>query len=188
MKTAVTVISVLVVELILLILFVNSGIYNVSTLSPDPGFLHWVFSRTSDNSAKAHSKDIPIPPLNDSSMVAEGFKLYKETCVGCHGAPGVNRSDIGAGLYPHPPNLVHSAKEMQASRLFWVAKNEIKSTGMPGFSRTHSDHQIWEIVAFLEKMKDMTPQEYAALVSAKTAMVSTPAKGAMKAIHPYKYR
>ena len=52
---------------------------------------------------------------------------------------------------------------MGANRLFWVAKNGIKSTGMPGFGWTHSDKQIWSIVAFLYKMKDMTPQEYAAM-------------------------
>ncbi len=162
MKIVGVIVSVLVVELILLVLFVNSGLYNVSTMSPDPGFIHWIFSRTSDNSAEHYSKGIAVPSLTDSSMIVEGYDHYHEMCETCHGAPGVERSDIGEGLYPHPPNLIHSAKEMGANRLFWVVKNGIKSTGMPGFGRTHSDQKIWAIVAFLEKMKNMTPQEYAA--------------------------
>ncbi len=186
-KIVATVISVLVAELILMVLFVNSGLYNVSTLSPDPGFLHWIFSRTSDNSARVHSKNISIPPLNDSSMVAVGFVEYNETCVGCHGAPGVNRSDVGAGLYPHPPNLVNSAKQLPASRLFWVAKNGIKSTGMPGFAGTHNDKSIWSIVAFLEKMKNMTPQEYAAMVNAQSSKKNGATKE-MKAARPFIHR
>jgi mono/diheme cytochrome c family protein len=161
MKTVATVISVLVAEIVLLVLFVNSGLYNVSTLSPDPGFLHWIFSRTSDNSAEHYSKGITVPPLTDSAMISEGYDHYHEMCETCHGAPGVERSAIGQGLYPRPPDLVHSAREMGANRLFWVIKNGIKSTGMPGFGRTHSDQEIWAIVAFLERMKDLTPQEYA---------------------------
>ncbi len=153
----------LVVELILLVIFVNSGLYNVSTMSPDPGFLHWIFSRTSDNSAEHYSKGIAVPSLTDSSMVVEGYGHYHEMCVTCHGAPGVDRSEIGQGLYPHPPDLAHSANEMGPGRLFWVVKNGIKSTGMPGFGKTHSDQKIWAIVAFLEKMKNMTPQEYASM-------------------------
>ncbi len=166
MKTVGIIVGTLVVELIMLVLFVNSGLYNVSTASPDPGFIHWVFSRTSDNSAEHYSKDIAVPSLTDSAMVVEGYGHYHEMCETCHGGPGVERSEIGMGLYPHPPNLMHSAKEMGPGRLFWVIKNGIKSTGMPGFWKTHTDKQIWAIVAFLEKMKDMTPQEYAAMQSA----------------------
>ncbi len=164
MKIVITVISVLVIQLLLLVLFVNSGLYNVSTKSPDPGFLKWVFGTTSDNAAKHYSKNISVPNLTDSSMIVEGFKHYNDNCVTCHGAPGVKPSDIGKGLFPHPPNLVHSAKELQPARLFWVAKNGIKSTGMPGFWKTNSDRKIWTIISFIEKMKNMTPKQYAAMV------------------------
>lgn len=164
MKTVgIVVVSTLLAEVILMILFVNSGFYNVSTMSPDPGFIHWIFSHTSDNSAAHYSKGIPVPSLTDSSMVVEGYHEYHQLCQVCHAGPGITRSDISKGLYPHPPNLMRSAKFLPANRLFWVAKNGIKSTAMPGFGWTHSDQQIWAVVAFLEKMKNMTPQEYAAM-------------------------
>ncbi len=157
------VVSVLAVELILMVIFVYSGIYNVSTMSPDPGFLRWVFGTTSDNSAQHHSEGIAVPSLTDSTMIADGFHHYNEMCAGCHGAPGVKRSPVGRGLYPHPPDLARSAKELSPARLFWVVKNGIKSTGMPGFGWTHTNQQIWSIIAFLEQMKNMTPEQYAAL-------------------------
>ena len=168
MKTVGVIISVLVVELILFVIFIHSGMYNVAATSPDPGPIRWVFSTTSDNSVEHHSKGISTPSLNDSSMVKEGFGHYNEMCVGCHGAPGVERSEIGKGLYPHGPNLANSARELEPAELFWVAKNGIKSTGMPAFGPTHSDQKIWAIVAFLEKMKDMKPQDY--LSMQKTAI------------------
>ncbi len=163
MKIVGIVVATLVGELILMVLFINSGFYNVSTLSPDPGFLHYVFGHTSDVSAADHSKGIPVPSLSDSSMIDAGYHLYRQHCEVCHAGPGITRSDISKGLYPHPPDLMRSAKELPANRLFWVAKNGIKSTGMPGFGRTNSDKKIWSIVAFLEKMKNMTPKEYAAM-------------------------
>jgi mono/diheme cytochrome c family protein len=33
-------------------------------------------------------------------------------------------------------------------------------TGMPSFSVTHNDEQIWSIVAFIEKLPDMSPEQY----------------------------
>ncbi len=37
-------------------------------------------------------------------------------------------------------------------------------TGMPGFGVTHSDEEIWALVAFLHKMPKLNPQEYQAMV------------------------
>lgn len=163
MGTVKIIICVLVVEAIFLVFFVYSGLYNVSTLSPDPAVVKWVFSTTSDISAEHYSKGIPVPSLSDPSMIDAGFKDYHEMCEICHAAPGVEKSHVNKGLYPHPPNLVDSAKELPKNRLFWVIKNGIKSTGMPGFGKTHPDQKIWDIVAFLEKMKNMNPEEYAAM-------------------------
>lgn len=162
MKTLGIIIAVLLVELILFIIFVHSGLYSVAATSPDPRPIRWVFRTTSDNSVERHAKGIAVPSLTDSAMIREGFDHYNEMCVGCHGAPGVERSEIGKGLYPHGPNLAHSVKEMPPEELFWVTKNGIKSTGMPAFGPTHSDQKIWAIVAFLEKLPNMTPQEYKA--------------------------
>jgi mono/diheme cytochrome c family protein len=163
MKIIGVIFAVLVAEAILLIIFVTSGLYNVSTLSPDPAVIKWIFSTTSDNSAEHYSQGIAVPSLSGQSMIVAGFRHYHETCEICHGGPGVEKSDIGKGLYPNPPNLMDSAKELGANRLFWVIRNGIKSTGMPGFGKTESDREIWNVVAFLEQMKNMTPQEYAAM-------------------------
>jgi len=161
MKTVKIVVLTILIEIVLFVFFIYSGIYNVSALSPDPSMIQWIFSTTSDRSVEHHAKKIELPNLNDSKMVTVGFDHYNEMCAGCHGAPGIKRSEGGQGLSPEPPNLVHSAKEMPPEQLFWIVKNGIKSTGMPAFGKTHSDQKIQDIVAFLEKMKTMTPQDYA---------------------------
>jgi hypothetical protein len=56
-----------------------------------------------------------------------------------------------------------------AKRLVWGIKNGIKIT------KINSDRKIWDIVRFLEKIKNMTPEEYAAYHNAisKTKMDGT---------------
>jgi mono/diheme cytochrome c family protein len=117
-----------------------------------------------DNSIEKRSSDIKVPNnLNDTSLVKIGFEHYREMCQGCHGAPGIERNEIGQGLYPKPPNLAHSAKEMPASELFWITKNGIKLTGMPAFGKTHSDDKIWAIVAFMKTLPSMSKEQYQTL-------------------------
>jgi hypothetical protein len=40
---------------------------------------------------------------------------------------------------------------------------------MPSFGVTHTDQEIWSIVAFLLKLPKMTPQEYQAMAQAAEA-------------------
>ena len=85
-------------------------------------------------------------------------------CATCHGAPGVKISEIGQGLNPYPPELVRESAEEEPAELFWIVKHGIKMTGMPAFGATHSDEEIWDIVAFMKRMSKLSPQEYQALV------------------------
>ena len=172
MKYALRTLIVIAVLIIGFILFLESGIYNISAMVPHNKLTLWVIRTLKDNSIEHRSKDVKVPDnLNDSSLVKLGFSHYNEMCVGCHGAPGIPSNEIGKGLYPHPPNLAHSAKEMPPSELFWITKNGIKMTGMPAFGKTHSDDKIWAIVAFMEKLPNMTKEQYIALQKADKSEV-----------------
>lgn len=162
MKTVGIILSVVVVEVALLLIVVHSGMYNVACTAPEPSLLRGLFSATSSHSIRKHARGMAVPSLTDDSAIKEGFDHYHEMCVGCHGAPGVERSEIGMGLYPQGPNLAQSAKTLSPAELFWVVKNGIKSTGMPAFGPTHSDQKIWAVVAFLEKLPHMSPADYKA--------------------------
>jgi mono/diheme cytochrome c family protein len=107
--------------------------------------------------------------------VRNGLGHYREMCVVCHGAPGVPKSEIGMGLNPDPPDLAHEGAEQAPARLFWVLKNGIKMTGMPSFGMTHTDEQLWAMVAFLKQLPKLNPQQYAAMVAAADAGHHSPA-------------
>jgi mono/diheme cytochrome c family protein len=100
------------------------------------------------------------PQLQASpAAIKAGAERYAALCVGCHLAPGVLKSDLRTGLYPHPPNLAQ--EEMQESRrAFWIIKHGIKMSAMPAWGKTLDDEAIWDVVAFVRKMPNLTPEEY----------------------------
>jgi mono/diheme cytochrome c family protein len=141
-----------------------SGIFDVSAAVAEPAWRAKLFETVKDRSIDRRVAALPAaPPLGDPQLIRAGFVHFSEMCVGCHGAPGVPKSEIGMGLNPDPPDLAHEGAEQAPARLFWVLKNGIKMTGMPAFGMTHTDEQIWSMVAFLKQLPKLSPQQYAAM-------------------------
>jgi mono/diheme cytochrome c family protein len=146
--------------LVLLLIFVYSGWYNVSAMEPESRLIRWILITTKNNSVEHNSKNVSVPDLTDSSMLKEGFEHYNEMCVSCHGAPGNEETELSKTLNPPAPYLVEVTKKMHPRELFWITKNGIRMTGMPAWGKTHSDEKIWAIVAFMETLPNMTSDEY----------------------------
>lgn len=160
-KILLTVALTLAGMIVILLIFIYSGIYNVSQLSPHNSVVQWMINTTKDRSIATRTDDIKVPSLNDNSMQIAGFKHYSEMCVTCHGAPGKKMDELTKGLTPKPPKLFEHANNMEPQELYWVVKNGIKYTAMPAFGTTHSEQDIWNIVAFLKnKLPNMSPEEY----------------------------
>lgn len=160
-----TVVGVIVVIAVAAAIFIYSGAFNVAAVGSHFRPMEVMLEATMDRSVRAHAADVSAPPSYTPEMVADGFDHYHEMCVVCHGAPGVDRGEIGQGLYPDGPKLARAASDWDDRELFWIIKNGIQSSGMPGFGPTHDDQKIWGIVAFLRKLEHMTPQQYQALVA-----------------------
>jgi mono/diheme cytochrome c family protein len=137
-----------------------SGLINVAATNPHHPVTNFILSTTMDHSVRAHAKGITAPPLDDPRMIMDGFRHYREMCVGCHLAPGIDSTEISEGLMPRPPRLQQEVEEWTPEELFWVTKNGVKLTGMPAWGPTHSDARMWAIVAFLEKLPHLTAEQY----------------------------
>ena len=130
-----------------------------------------------EKSIKAISKNIEVPNLNDQNLILTGYKGYDAMCVTCHAAPGKSATVIADGLHPKPPELDDKEifEEWNDNELFWIIKNGIKLTGMPAYGPTHSDDELWAIVAFLNRLQEMSKNDY-------KAMGDDGAEKAMKAV------
>jgi mono/diheme cytochrome c family protein len=50
---------------------------------------------------------------------------------------------------------------------FWIIKHGVKLTGMPAWGVTHDDELLWNVVAFVRKLPELTAVQYETMV--KTA-------------------
>jgi mono/diheme cytochrome c family protein len=163
MKFFAGVIITICVIIIVGIIIIYSGWFDVSASQNPSGFEKWLLGTTMDNSVEKRAMDIKAPDLKSIDMIKDGFAHYDEMCVQCHGAPGTSESELSKGLNPSAPDLSESAKDMSPEEIFWVTKNGIKMTGMPAWGKTHSDDKIWAMVAFIEKLPGMTSAQYDSL-------------------------
>ena len=147
------------------IIFIYSGIFDVSAQGKENPLLHWLLTTTRERSITVHAAEIKVVPnLNDPALIMEGSNHYQEMCVECHRAPGLADSETSKGLNPSPPNFSQMKNlDLTPAEMFWIIKNGIRMTGMPSWGVTHDDEKIWALTAFVRKLPHMTPAEYQAI-------------------------
>lgn len=145
--------------------FVHSGAFDIAADNPHSQPVYWLMQKVREYSIAARAID-PIPgDLADEKRIASGAGQYAEMCASCHLAPGMKRTEISRGLYPRAPEL-RRGTTLNPAEQFWVMKHGIKMTGMPAWGATHDDDVLWDVVAFLRKLPELTREQYQALVRA----------------------
>ncbi len=144
--------------------FVGSGVYNIGADDHHTRIVLTIIEHLRNRSIAVRASGIEVPDLADSRNIAAGAQHYAALCIGCHLAPGVRKSDIRTGLYPHPPALAEEQVD-DGQRAFWIIKHGIKMSAMPAWGKTLDDAAIWDIVAFVRQMPTMTPETYQQLTA-----------------------
>jgi mono/diheme cytochrome c family protein len=139
--------------------FVGSGIYNIGADEHHTKIVLAIIVQLRERSIGVRARTIDVPNLEDPARIHTGAEHYAVLCVGCHLAPGVTKSAIRPGLYPHPPNLAQEDPP-DPRKGFWTIKHGIKMSAMPAWGKTQDDTAIWDLVAFLRKLPAMTPEAY----------------------------
>lgn len=150
------------------VLFVFSGFYNTAADVPHWRLTFSILDVARDRSIEFHSDGI-TPPPPDEKLADIGFLHFHDMCRLCHGAPGYAREEFAEGLYPNPPDLAGAEfrEDVTDAKLYWVIKHGLKMTGMPSFGVTHDEKTLWGIVAFVQKLPQLTPEDYASMVREK---------------------
>lgn len=158
----ITMICVVVIQAIIGLIVVYSGLYNVAADRPHAGIVRWLLSTTMERSVEQHAKGLNAP---EQVSVAEGAVHFSRNCVMCHGGPGVEKSEAGKGLNPDAPDLARTAPEWTLNDVYWIADHGVKMTGMPGFSHTHTEQQLWALAYFVKQLPQLTPAEYQGMIA-----------------------
>ncbi|WP_240636008.1 c-type cytochrome [Caldimonas tepidiphila] len=150
--------------------FVWSGLYNVAATTQHLQLTYSVLERAMAQSVKLRTGDIKVPPLEDEQLVQRGALCFQANCVQCHGAPGVAPDPIGRSMQPLPGPLHVATQRWSSAELYWITRNGIKMSGMPAWAFRMEDEDLWAVVAFLNRMPELRPSEYRALVAPMAGM------------------
>ncbi len=137
------------------------GVYNVAATEPHSKLVDWTAGVLVQRSVERRAGNAPLEGLDDPALLAMGAEHYKAMCQVCHGGPGLPDAEIAQGLEPRPPNLARAELPWSDAQLLWIVKHGLKSAGMPAFGPTHTERQLKAMTAFVKKLYNMSPQEYA---------------------------
>jgi mono/diheme cytochrome c family protein len=144
--------------------FTYSGVYDIGADDNHTKPVLAVIETLRERSISVRAESISVPSLENPAQIAAGAARYSMLCVGCHLAPGVDKSALRPGLYPHPPNLVQEDIR-DPRKAFWTIKHGIKMSAMPAWGNSLDDAAIWELVAFVRQMPKMSAATFQQLSS-----------------------
>jgi mono/diheme cytochrome c family protein len=163
----------LVLGIILVPLLVYSyftgGSAPVATTDPDMPF-ESLLARKAQHARidKEMPKNVPIQPTEANYLA--GAELYKQHCAVCHGLPLAPKTAIATGMYPHPPQLFQGkgVTDDEPGETYWKIFNGFRLTGMPGFSKSLNETQMWQMSLLLANADKLPASVKAALVAQST--------------------
>lgn len=140
-----------------------SGLYSVAASRGHWAITNWFLHFTLRNSVETHSLGIRAANLDDPALIRLGAGHFASGCAACHGAPGEPSSVVFQHMLPKAPDLAHAAHQWKADELFWIVRNGFKFTGMPAWPAQDRTDEVWAMVAFLQALPSLTPEQYRAL-------------------------
>jgi mono/diheme cytochrome c family protein len=154
--------------------FFFGGFYNVAATQPDLGVVAWALEHVREASISRHAVERPPASLEAPAAIQAGARAFAARgCTNCHGGPGVMWAKFSEGLRPDPPDLKDVVKDRTTAQIFWVVRNGINMTGMPGFNLVEvPDEEIWTIAAFAKNIENVSEADF----KAWTAEAAAPAK------------
>jgi thiosulfate dehydrogenase len=137
--------------------YFQTGMAPVATTAPSMPF-EKMFARMALHARmnKEVPKTVPIPA--DEPNFLAGAQLYKENCAVCHGLPDGKETDIAKGMFPVPPKLMQGkgVTDDPPAESYWKVAGGIRMTGMPGFQKTLSNTQMWQVSLLVANADKLT--------------------------------
>lgn len=160
------IIGLIVVPLCVYVYFVT-GSAPVATAAPA-----MPFEKTLANGAlEAHirkemPKSVPVPA--DEPDFLAGANVYRENCAVCHGIAGGTPTAISRGMFPKPPKLLEGmgVTDDPPGETYWKVANGIRLSGMPSFSDSLSQTQMWQVSLLLANANKLPDSVKSALYRA----------------------
>ena len=140
------------------------GLVHPGANEPHSAVVYSLIETVRDRAIAVRAAGVIVPALGDPAQVSSGAGNYAAMCTSCHLAPGMAPTELSQGLYPAAPTLA-TVGAPDPARAFWVIKHGIKASGMPAWGKSMDDAYLWGLVAFLQKLPELSPAQYQQLVA-----------------------
>jgi mono/diheme cytochrome c family protein len=137
-----------------------AGLVDFSASTPPRRLEERLATFALNRSVARHAPRVANPLARSPAAVTAGLALFRTHCVDCHGAPGVDPTEAGASLNPPAPGLTLARVQARSDgELKWIVSNGIRMTGMPAFGASRSEEEVWQLVAALRRLPELSPEE-----------------------------
>ena len=160
----------------LLYFYLVGGSAPVATTDPDMPFESYLARKAQHARIDQEMpKNVPIQPSETNYLA--GAELYKQHCAVCHGLPDSQKTAIASGMYPHPPQLFkgEGVTDDAPGESYWKIFNGFRLTGMPGFSKSLNETQMWQIALLVANADKLPASAKAALAAPAVPVNAAPA-------------
>lgn len=153
---------------------IYTGWYNVSALEQHTAPVYAVIDYALRRSLAVRAEAVDVPPeIALPAWQQAGLVRYRGHCRQCHGAPGEAPDYFALGMKPVPPPIVEVARKRTPGEIYWAIAHGIKMTGMPAWRYRMTETEIWQIVAFIERSKELSRADYQAMVASAPASIES---------------
>ena len=152
-------------------LYFSTGSAPVATAAPPMPF-EKLLAKMAQHARMDKEMPKSVPISADEAAYVGGAQIYKDHCAVCHGLAGQAQSAIAQGMFPKPPKLMEGTgvTDDPPGESYWKVAGGIRMTGMPGFDKTLSTTQMWQ-VSLLVASADKLPK------AAKDILTAMPPAG-----------
>jgi thiosulfate dehydrogenase len=130
--------------------YFSSGSAPVATSAPPMPFER-ALARTALHARLDKEMPKSVPIAADETAYTAGAQIYKDHCAVCHGFKGQPQTAIAKGMFPHPPKLMEGTgvTDDPPGETYWKVSGGIRMTGMPGFDKSLTTTQMWQVSLLL---------------------------------------
>ncbi|QFU07673.1 Cytochrome c4 precursor [Rhodobacteraceae bacterium THAF1] len=144
--------------------FVLSGAISVAATYGDPKILYYALHTTFKNSvAWRATEDVP-EDLDDEGRIALGAQHYANACAKCHGGPGLGQNPQALAMRPRPQHLAAVVDQFEDGELHYILDAGVRMSAMPAWPTSGREDEIWNVVAFIRQLPEMSADEYIELL------------------------
>ena len=138
-------------------MYLRLGLAPVATAAPAMPFEKRL-ARMALHARIAKEAPAQAPMAASEDNLAAGARVYREHCAYCHGIAGQAETNSPKGMFPHPPQLFKGkgVTDDPAGEIYWKTANGIRLTGMPGYRKTLTEDQMWQVSLMLQHANELS--------------------------------